>query len=624
MVNSKDKEKSVRELLLEEIFEEFFHCFRYVNIKRFRIKHRDHLRLINELVTEGVLREDGGKYEFHLRAYVESKWWIREKDVLNAILPVLQRLYTENPDGSYKCEDVISNALLIDNKRLLSAEVDRAITLFDRLGFIGGGSLVGTDSPRRFSSFNIREDVLLSKNIDEKIDDSIKNKTHMLTYPDKTAQAGGSFLDHIGKSFPQEPSDEKTRANKSADGVFETVSAKYIRVSVIGEGGAGIVYKVKNSDGDEFALKYLPPGKVTTDKVKRFNNEMHFCEKNPHPRILKVLDNGFIKAEEKKCPFYVMPIYGGTLRKLMTARIDPQNVLPYFSQLLDGAEAAHMKGVWHRDLKPENILFDPKNDCLVIADFGIASFKEEDLFTTVETKPGTRLANLQYAAPEQRKKGGVVDSLADIYALGLILNEMFTGEVPQGAGYKTIASVSPEFKYLDDVVSQMIQQNPNSRPKKISEIKNELIAQKNIFVAAQKLDEKRGEVVPISTPGVVEPVTLIGVDYQKGMLIFELSRSPESDWIRRFKSPKERYSYIPGKGPESFGFSANNCTIPTSEADAQMLTAFFKQYSEMATRGYQIDLLERAKSEEESRRKNLELEAKDASIRLNLLKNLKI
>ena len=72
------------------------------------------------------------------------------------------------------------------------------------------------------------------------------------------------------------------------------------------------------------------------------------------------------------------------------------------------------------------MLYDATNDRVVLCDFGIAHFTDEQRYTSTETQPGTRLANFQYSAPEQRNPGANVDHRADIYALGLILNEFFT------------------------------------------------------------------------------------------------------------------------------------------------------------------------------------------------------
>ena len=76
----------------------------------------------------------------------------------------------------------------------------------------------------------------------------------------------------------------------------------------------------------------------------------------------------------------------------------------------------------------------------------------------METKATAKMANLGYAAPEQRMRGTEIDHRADIYALGLMLNEMFTALVPHGAGYKTIGAVAANYSYLDPIVERMIQQ----------------------------------------------------------------------------------------------------------------------------------------------------------------------
>jgi eukaryotic-like serine/threonine-protein kinase len=114
----------------------------------------------------------------------------------------------------------------------------------------------------------------------------------------------------------------------------------------------------------------------------------------------------------------------------------------------------------HRDLKPENVLLDQDSNQLLVADFGIADFGQDPLFTDPETSPHRRLANFRYSAPEQRTPGVPVDLRADIYALGLMLNEMFTGEVPQGTGYKLIREARPEWRALDHLVERMLRWDP--------------------------------------------------------------------------------------------------------------------------------------------------------------------
>lgn len=307
---------------------------------------------------------------------------------------------------------------------------------------------------------------------------------------------------------------------------FETPFETYQATKTIGEGGAGRVYEVVNSSDETFALKCLVPERITSERLKRFKNEIGFCQTQEHVNIIHIIDTGVITVKKTKCPFYVMKKYSGTLRTLME-KMQPHGALPAFSQILDGVEAAHLSGVWHRDLKPENVLWESSDDNLAIADFGIAHFEEDAIYTAVETKNAARMANFRYSAPEQRLRGAEVDKRADIFSLGLILNELFTGEVPQGSGYKRIEEVDTSYSYLDDIVESMIQQSQKKRPVSISEIKKELIGRKNEFIALQRYNELKNQVVRTAEPEEFEPITPIKFDYDNGVLTLFLSDNGE-------------------------------------------------------------------------------------------------
>lgn len=255
---------------------------------------------------------------------------------------------------------------------------------------------------------------------------------------------------------------------------FETSLETYRVKKVLGEGGSGRVFLAHDVKGQDFAVKCLLPELVSTEKVRRFKNELTFSQKNTHPNILTVLDHGFLPSGDVKIPFYIMPYYPSTLRKLLGEGLTPERSYELFQKILDGVEEAHRRGIWHRDLKPENVLVNPETSSIVIADFGIAHFSEEELYTAVMTQQAERLANFQYAAPEQRVRGRQVDNRADIYALGLILVEMFTGEIPLGTEFTKISGIAAAFGYLDDIVDRMIRQSPNHRPGTINEIRLEL------------------------------------------------------------------------------------------------------------------------------------------------------
>jgi tRNA A-37 threonylcarbamoyl transferase component Bud32 len=256
---------------------------------------------------------------------------------------------------------------------------------------------------------------------------------------------------------------------------FVTALDTYTRIGQLGAGGSGTVYEVRGSDNETYALKQLGR-QIDTKRLQRFKNEIWFCSKSNHKNIISVLDHGIVETEDGARPFYVMPRYHGTLRTLLSAGISHDRVLSLFMQVLEGVAAAHLQNVFHRDLKPENVLYDEPKDTLLISDFGIAHFAEDDLYTAVETSNHDRLANFQYSAPEQRVRHKPVDQRADIYALGLILNEMFTSQILQGVGFKKISEIAPRYSYLDDVISQMVQHEPERRPTTLQVVKDQLAA----------------------------------------------------------------------------------------------------------------------------------------------------
>ena len=267
---------------------------------------------------------------------------------------------------------------------------------------------------------------------------------------------------------------------------FETIASTYDRTDdeSLGQGDSGFVFKVKDETEQFFALKMLKPERITGDRLKRFQNEVSAVPSLNHTNVVEILGVGFVRYKQTKCPFYVMKLYDSTLRSLMTSiRDDPRCILYYFQQILDGVEAIHKQNSFHRDLKPENVLFHREEDRLAVADFGIAHFPQDLIATLVETQDTTRLANFQYASPEQRTRNGKVDLRTDIFSLGLMLNEMFTGEVPSGHDYVTIANVQPELRYLDTLVRRMTQWSPDKRPQSVEEVREELKSRITTFIS---------------------------------------------------------------------------------------------------------------------------------------------
>jgi len=407
---------------------------------------------------------------------------------------------------------------------------------------------------------------------------------------------------------------------------FETTFGTYVVKELLGEGGAGRVYGGVDVDGAAIAIKVLAPDRVTADKRSRFKNEIAFLSRNKHRNIVSVLDHGIARGGEIDGPFYVMHRYHGNLRDLMREGLRPEFVLSVFSQILDGVEAAHLQGVVHRDIKPENILWQRDSNILAIADFGTARFTDDLVATLVETSPAQRLANFQYAAPEQRTHGKQVQATADIYALGLILNEMFTGTVPHGTEYRLITQVAPELAFMDEIVARMLRQAAEERPSSIADVKGLVQRYKAEAVSRQRLSEIGGTVIKaaeVDEPLAQVPPRLIGVDWKAGMLTLTLDRPVTREWINALQQMGS-YSSVLGKPPQAFAFTRDQASIRAAEHEVQIIIDTFKTWLPAASQTLKSFLEREAQQQEAARKEQLRREREAEEQRLRVLRNIKI
>lgn len=330
---------------------------------------------------------------------------------------------------------------------------------------------------------------------------------------------------------------------------FETAFATYTATGSLGNGGSSCVYRVVDEDGNEFAIKELR--ELSSDKLKRFKNELNYCRSCGIEGIVEVFDYGVSKRDEKKVPFYVMPVYPETMRSHLD---DPgknkEDILYMFLTLIDVLEQMHNGDVYHRDLKPENIMYSKEKDCYILADFGIAHYSADDLATLVETKKDARLANFRYAAPEQREPGMTIDNRADIYSFGLMLNEIFTGEVIHSHGYTKIAQSHSDYAVLDKVVEKMTGQKPIQRYQSFAEVKSEIAQVHAIASNWRKMrkvaewpettsQQQVSEMPPRSSPqnrtlNDLMQVQISEVDFRGDDMVFTLNREPNKEWIDFF------------------------------------------------------------------------------------------
>lgn len=325
---------------------------------------------------------------------------------------------------------------------------------------------------------------------------------------------------------------------------IKTAFDEYTLIGQVGQGGNGRVFSASNTADQQVAIKFVERN-VGSDKLKRFKNEISFCEHHKHKNIVSILDRGYVYLDGKDYVFYVMPLYADTLKNKIKVGVPHEKVLDIFVGLLEGLKFAHEHGSIHRDIKPENIMFANGSWIPVICDFGIAHFAEEDLLTVVETKGTDRMANFQYAAPEQRKRNGEVCFQTDIYALALILNEMFTGEAPQAAGHKRIASVNPDYTYLDDLFDQLFKQEPADRLYPELSILSEM---KRLAEQYQRNEEK--ERLKAVVNEVIEPEdfrpAIINMEFKNKVLYFTFDTVLPDDWFNVLTRGSYGHSWVMG------------------------------------------------------------------------------
>ncbi len=212
------------------------------------------------------------------------------------------------------------------------------------------------------------------------------------------------------------------------------VISHYKILDKLGEGGMGIVYRAHDTKLDRtVALKFLPPQVSATEQDKiRFTQEARAAAALNHPHICHIYRIDEVDAppasgrQGERMMFIEMEYVDGlTLRKKIAAGPIPlSEALTLATQVGEGLEEAHGKGIVHRDIKSDNVMVNSRNQAKVM-DFGLAKLKGALKLTRSSSTVGT----LAYMAPEQLR-GVEADARSDIFSFGVLLYEMLTGRVP--------------------------------------------------------------------------------------------------------------------------------------------------------------------------------------------------
>lgn len=208
----------------------------------------------------------------------------------------------------------------------------------------------------------------------------------------------------------------------------------YQLFDVVGQGGAGVVYRAqRKSDGSVTAVKVLRR-EFCFDSLmlNRFEREIQAISMLRHPNIVRVFDVG--QSTDGR-PFYSMEfLRGKTLKETLQTppRLSVHQAISFFSEVSYAISYAHDQGIVHRDLKSSNVVVLPQGDAeprIKLLDFGVAKFLEPRPGQRGLTRQGVMLGSTSAMSPEQIR-GQPVDRRADIYALGVMLFELLTGELP--------------------------------------------------------------------------------------------------------------------------------------------------------------------------------------------------
>jgi len=277
---------------------------------------------------------------------------------------------------------------------------------------------------------------------------------------------------------------------------------KYYVEATLGGGAMGRVYR-----GRHLALEKPIAIKVLHKKFQkdpqfasRFHREALAASRLDHPNVMRVIDFG----DENGLLYIAMELLTGRdLRTILEEErvLEPRRAVEIMSQVCAGLAAAHENGIVHRDVKPENIVITGARDdegkvveLVKVCDFGIAAVSTSETRMTGTggrklTEDGAICGTPEYMAPEQAR-GGDVDARADLYACGVMLYEMLTGQVPfTGPDFVSVlvahatldprppSAIDPRVdRKIEQVILRALAKNPTLRQQSVRELRSELRA----------------------------------------------------------------------------------------------------------------------------------------------------
>jgi serine/threonine protein kinase len=372
------------------------------------------------------------------------------------------------------------------------------------------------------------------------------------------------------------------------------IAERYRIVGLLGKGGMGEVYRADDLKlGQTVALKFLPADLAADPRRReRFHNEVRIARQVAHPNLCRVYDLGEVAGHTYLSMEYVD---GEDLSSLLRriGRVPRAKAVEVARQLCAGLAAAHEQGILHRDLKPANVMIDGRGK-VRITDFGLAALAGGLV------GPAARAGTPSYMAPEQLA-GKEFTIRSEVYTLGLVLYELFTGkrafkadsleeyarlhaELIPVKPSAIVASVEPA---VERVILQCLEKDPDLRPSSPVEVAKALPGGDPLAAALAAGETPSPELVAATTPAEgIRPavsaacliVVLLGIvafpllnDHVKLHGFVLLSKSPEV-LVDRSREIVRRLGYQQRPADWAFGFDVNEAYLSHIEKDSQSST----------------------------------------------------
>ncbi|WP_437282837.1 protein kinase [Sorangium sp. So ce375] len=278
--------------------------------------------------------------------------------------------------------------------------------------------------------------------------------------------------------------------------VGEIIDGKYRIIRLLGQGGMGAVFEGENVRiRRRVAIKLLHANiSSQAESVARFEREAQAAARIGSDHICEVLDLGVLPDGTR---YMVMEyLEGETLGAKIErmGRLGPEITVPIMMQVLEALGAAHAAGIIHRDLKPDNIFVIPSkaglSNFVKVLDFGVSKFSQLAGSEMSMTRTGAVVGTPYYMSPEQARGSSPVDQRTDIYAMGVLLFQATTGQVPFDAAtfnellFKIVLEPAPLPQQLvpdldaefSGIIQKAMAREPGGRFQSCAEFKNALLA----------------------------------------------------------------------------------------------------------------------------------------------------